>query len=190
MIESGFNPNAYSRARAVGLWQFISTTGELEGLKQNHWIDERRDPEKSTRSSNHLTSLYREFGDWRLAIAAYNSGRGRKRAIEKAGTRDFWKLELPEETENYVPLFMAAVIISKNPQLFGFSETKFESELHYENSITGIMALRRFTFGSKSFDVEEENLRRLNPELRQSITPPNSKPYHINLPLNMSQTFR
>ena len=193
MIESGFNPNAYSRARAVGLWQFISTTGELECLKQNHWIDERRDPEKSTRAAaNHLTSLYREFGDWRLATAAYNSGRGRvKRAIEKAGTRDFWKLELPEETENYVPLFMAAVIISKNPQLFGFSETKFESELHYEKiALPESWPYVDLRSVAKALDVEEENLRRLNPELRQSITPPNSKkPYHINLPLNMSQTF-
>jgi len=193
MIESGFNPNAYSRARAVGLWQFIKSTGELEGLRQDHWVDERRDPKKSTiAAANHLKSLHEEFGDWRLAIAAYNSGRGRvRRAIERAGTRDFWKLSLPEETQNYVPLFMAAVIISKNPQLFGFSETQFEPDLHYETvTIPESWPYVDLRAAAKSLNIDEEDLRELNPELRRSITPPNlKKPYQINLPIKVAQIF-
>ncbi|MEE3234325.1 MAG: LysM peptidoglycan-binding domain-containing protein [Candidatus Latescibacterota bacterium] len=193
MIESGFNPNAYSKARAVGLWQFIKSTGELEGLVQNHWVDERRDPEKSTRAAaNHLKSLYNEFEDWRLAIAAYNSGRGRvRRAIEKAGNRDFWKLSLPEETQNYVPLFMAAVIISKDPQLFGFSDIKFDPELNYETvTLPESWSYVDLRAATKSLNVDEQDLRELNPELRRSITPPNlKKPYQINLPIKMTQIF-
>ncbi len=193
MIESGFNPNAYSKARAVGLWQFIKSTGELEGLRQNHWVDERRDPEKSTRAAaNHLKSLYKEFKDWRLAIAAYNSGRGRvKRAIERAGTRNYWELSLPEETQNYVPLFMAAVIISKNPQLFGFSEIKLESNLTSEKIILPkswpYVDLR---VAAKTLNIDEKDLLALNPELRRSITPPNQKKaYQINLPPKTSKIF-
>ncbi|MDA0334103.1 MAG: lytic transglycosylase domain-containing protein, partial [bacterium] len=112
MIESGFNPRAYSRAHASGLWQFVRSTGRLEGLRIDNWVDERRDPVKSTHAAaQHLTSLYKEFGDWRLAAAAYNSGRGRvRRAIDKAGTEDFWALDLPRETRNYVPLLMAAAV--------------------------------------------------------------------------------
>ena len=193
MIESGFNPNAYSRARAVGLWQFIKSTGEQEGLRQNHWVDERRDPKKSTlAAANHLKSLHKEFGDWRLAIAAYNSGRGRvRRAIERAGTRDFWKLNLPEETQNYVPLFMAAVVISKNPQLFGFSDIQFEPELRYEAvKIPKSWPYVDLRAAAKSLNIYEQDLRKLNPELRRSITPPNlKKPYQINLPIKIAQTF-
>lgn len=193
MIESGFNPNAYSKARAVGLWQFIKSTGELEGLRQNHWVDERRDPEKSTRAAaNHLKSLYREFKDWRLAIAAYNSGRGRvKRAIERAGTRNYWELSLPEETQNYVPLFMAAVIISKDPQLFGFSEIKPESNLTFEKiTLPKSWPYVDLRAAAKSLNIDEKDLRALNPELRRSITPPNQKKaYQINLPPKTSKIF-
>ena len=115
MIESGFNPKAYSRAHAAGMWQFMESTGRLEGLSRTHWVDERRDPMKSTRAAaRHLKRLYAKFGDWRLAIAAYNGGPNRvRRAVKKQSTRDYWKLKLPRETRNYVPLFMAATIISK-----------------------------------------------------------------------------
>lgn len=124
MIESGFNPSARSHAHAVGPWQFIKSTGQMEGLKIGRRSDERRDPVKSTQAAaRHLKRLYNELGDWRLVLAAYNSGLDRvERAIDRAGTRDFWKLDLPEETENYVPRFMAAVVMAKDPLLFGFDE--------------------------------------------------------------------
>lgn len=128
MIESGFNPHARSHAQAVGLWQFIKSTGQMEGLKTGRRSDERRDPVKSTQAAaRHLKRLYNELGDWRLVLAAYNSGLDRvERAIDRAGTRDFWKLDLPEETENYVPRFMAAVVMAKDPSLFGFDEAALQ----------------------------------------------------------------
>ena len=193
MIESGFNPNAYSRARAVGLWQFVASTGKMEGLEQTHWIDERRDPIKSTHAAaRHLKSLYAEFGDWRLALAAYNSGRGRvRRAIEKAGTRDFWNLPLPKETRNYVPLFMAATIISKDPAQFGFDEIEFEEPFTYDQvTLPYEWPYVDLRAAAHTMKVTETILRDLNPELRQSITPPGIKqPYVLRIPVGTRSSF-
>jgi membrane-bound lytic murein transglycosylase D len=193
MIESGFNPRAYSRARAVGLWQFMKSTGELEGLHQTHWVDQRRDPVKSTRAAaNHLKSLYREFGDWRLAIAAYNSGRGRvRRAIAKAETSDFWKLELPRETRNYVPLFMAAAIISKDPTLFGFDPIPLDPPFVFDEAkLPSSWPYVDLRTAARTIGATENALRDLNPELRQSITPPGlKKPYVLRLPPGTRSTF-
>ena len=193
MIESGFNPNAYSRARAVGLWQFVASTGKMEGLEQTHWIDERRDPIKSTHAAaRHLKSLYAEFGDWRLALAAYNSGRGRvRRAIEKAGTHDFWNLPLPKETRNYVPLFMAATIISKDPAQFGFNEIEFEDPFTYDQvTLPSEWPYVDLRAAARTMNVTETILRNLNPELRQSITPPGiKKPYVLRIPVGTRSSF-
>ncbi len=193
MIESGFNPRAYSSARAVGLWQFMKSTGKLEGLEQTHWIDERRDPVKSTRAAaNHLKGLYREFGDWRLALAAYNSGRGRvRRAIDRAGTRDFWQLKLPRETKNYVPLFMAAAIISKDPELFGFNTIRLAPPFSYDEAeLPSDWPYVDLRAAARTIGVKEKVLRDLNPELRQSITPPGlEKAYRLRLPPGTRSTF-
>jgi len=193
MIESGFNPRAYSSARAVGLWQFMKSTGQLEGLHQTHWVDQRRDPVRSTRAAaNHLKSLYREFGDWRLAIAAYNSGRGRvRRAITKAGTRDFWQLKLPRETRNYVPLFMAAAIIAKDPALFGFDPIPLDPPFVYDEAkLPGPWPYVDLRAAAHTIGATEKILRDLNPELRQSITPPGlNKPYVLRLPTGTRSTF-
>ncbi|MFT5089635.1 MAG: membrane-bound lytic murein transglycosylase D [Candidatus Latescibacterota bacterium] len=193
MIESGFNPRAYSRARAVGLWQFMKSTGQLEGLHQTHWVDQRRDPIKSTiAAANHLKSLHREFGDWRLAIAAYNSGRGRvRRAIAKADTRDFWQLKLPRETRNYVPLFMAATIISKDPALFGFDSIPLDPPFVYDEvKLPSSWPYVDLRAAARTIGTTEKALRDLNPELRQSITPPGlKKPYVLRLPPGTRSTF-
>ena len=122
MIESGFGNFAYSRARAVGPWQFISGTGRLFGLKQDFWVDERRDPEKSARAAaRYLKALYAEFGDWRLAWAGYNAGEGKVlRGMGYYHTSDYWRLRetraLKRETRNYVPMIHAAILVAKAPQ--------------------------------------------------------------------------
>ncbi|MCY3737462.1 MAG: LysM peptidoglycan-binding domain-containing protein [Gemmatimonadaceae bacterium] len=172
MIESGFNPRAYSRAHASGLWQFIRQTGRLEGLVIDSWVDERRDPVKSTRAAvQHLKGLYAEFGDWRLAAAAYNSGRGRvSRAIQRAGTTDFWQLPLPRETRNYVPLIMAAAVISKDPQRFGFEPVEPDPPILWEH--VRLRELIDLHTAARLLGVSVSLLRNLNPELRSLFTPP------------------
>ena len=181
MIESGFNPRAYSRAKAVGLWQFMLGTGRLYGLDRTHWVDERRDPEKATRAAaRHLKDLFAHFGDWRLAAAAYNSGKGRvSRAIEKAGSRDFWELQLPRETRNYVPLLMAATLISKNPRLFGLDHPPTETPADVEQ--VRFSEQVHLPTAARLIGIEYQTLRDLNPELRRQWTPP-GKPYFLRVP--------
>jgi membrane-bound lytic murein transglycosylase D len=181
MIESGFKPRAYSRAHAVGLWQFMKYTGKLEGLTIDHWVDERRDPVKSTRAAaRHLRRLHKRFGDWRLAFAAYNAGPGRvQRAIDKAGTRDYWSLELPRETRNYVPLLMAAALIARSPETFGFTLPELEDPIRWEE-----VHLKRFVHLETATRMlgKGADLRALNPELRRPITPPMVKNYRLKVP--------
>ena len=148
MIESGLNPKAYSKAAANGMWQFVYATGKRYGLERTWYIDERRDPEKATRAAcAYLTDLYGEFDNWYLALAAYNVGEGRiRRATRLHQTLDFWQLHsLPRETRNYMPYFLAATILAKNPEKFGFTIKEkrekhlfdilkniyFEKTLHY-----------------------------------------------------------
>ena len=123
IIESGFNPKAYSYARASGPWQFIRTTGANYGLEKDWWVDERRDFVSSTHSAaKYLGRLHEMFGDWYLALAAYNGGEGRvARTIKSQKTKDFWKMRLRKQTENYVPLYLASLIIAKDPERFGFA---------------------------------------------------------------------
>ncbi len=191
MIESGFNPRARSKAHAVGLWQFIESTGKMEGLNSTRWVDERRDPVKSTRAAaRHLKRLYRELGDWRLALAAYNAGPGRvARAIERAGTRDYWKLDLPEETRNYVPLFMAAALLSKDPKLFGFDPESPEPDLSFaEVEVPHPIFLEE---AARCMRLSHDTLQDLNPELRLNVTPPHSaRSYKLRVPPGTDQDLR
>ncbi|HJP32209.1 MAG: LysM peptidoglycan-binding domain-containing protein [Candidatus Latescibacteria bacterium] len=191
MIESGFNPRAYSRAHAAGLWQFVRSTGRLEGLRIDNWVDERRDPVKSTQAAvRHLRSLYKEFGDWRLAAAAYNSGRGRvRRAIEKAGTDDFWRLELPRETRNYLPLLMAAAVIAKDPARFGFEAPAVDAAITWDQvKLTELIDLK--TAARLLGFSDTGPLRVLNPELRNLFTPHRPKKgYLFNVPPGQGAGF-
>ncbi|MEJ2054729.1 MAG: lytic transglycosylase domain-containing protein, partial [Calditrichaceae bacterium] len=123
MIESGFNPKAHSYARAVGMWQFISATGRFYGLRHDWWFDERRDVIKSTvAAAEHFLDLYKRFDDWYLALAGYNCNPKRvEYNMRRYKTNDFWRLRrLPRQTRNYVPTYLAATIIAKNPKKFGF----------------------------------------------------------------------
>jgi len=186
LVESGFNPRAYSRARAAGPWQFMKATGRIYGLRVNWYIDERRDPVKSSvAAAQHLRDLYDRFGSWPLALAAYNAGSGKiSRAIKKAGTRDFWKIAktryIRRETREYVPKFMAATIIASNPSLFGFHADVPDLHDYEEVVIYNTVHLRAI---SKETGIEFDTLRHLNPELRRSITPPDKEGYFLKVPV-------
>jgi len=189
LIESGFNPNAYSWAHAAGPWQFISSTGRLYGLKRDWWVDERRDPVKSTRAAaRHLVDLYEEFHSWPLVLAAYNCGARRvKRAMQSAKTSDFWKLKLPRQTRNYVPLFMAATVIAKSPEAYGFS-IEYENPLEYDQvDITDCTDLR---VAARCCGSSSDVVKSLNPELRRWCTPPNSSIYRLKIPKGTKARFQ
>jgi membrane-bound lytic murein transglycosylase D len=181
LIESGFKASAYSYAKASGFWQFISSTGKLYGLDHNWWFDERRDFVKSTvAAAEHLKDLYEQFGSWNLALAAYNGGSGRvSREIKKAKTNDFWKLSLHKQTKAYVPLFMAAVIIAKEPQKYGFFPD-YQDPLQFDVfKIRKCISLENV---SSRTGISLAEIKRLNPELLRGITPPDAKDYEIRLP--------
>lgn len=175
MIESGLNPGAVSWASAVGLWQFIEATGSRYGLTSNWWFDKRRDPVAATRAAaHHLHDLYRSLGDWHLALAAYNSGINRVRGAQQqaGGSTDFWTVRqyLPRETQNYVPLFIAATLIEMDPVHYGFNAIQLDKPLAYDSvrvrEAVDINALARAA-GVSGLEIKE-----LNPELLQPSTPP------------------
>ncbi len=190
MIESGFNPFAYSRAGACGIWQFMRRTARRYGLKINYWVDERRDPEKATRAAaKYLLDLYEEFECWHLASAGYNAGEAKlRRAIKRYGTRDFWKLSryryLRRETKNYVPKMIAAMIIAKNPEKYGF-HVDYLPPLEYEIiNVPGGTDLRALALAT---NTDYDTIRLLNPELRRGRTPPNVKYYPVKVPFGRGE---
>lgn len=186
-IESAFKLYAYSRARAVGIWQFIKGTGRKYGLKIDWWVDERRDPVKATAAAaNYLADLYAMFESWPLAIAAYNAGEGKVlRAIKRQGTTDFWKLHLPRETKYYVPAFMAMTLIAKNPEAYGFQRPSEESWQLDQVALSQQTDLRLL---AKAVGLSTEELRDRNPELNRLVTPP-QEGYLLNLPPGSKAVF-
>lgn len=191
MIESGLNPRAYSYAHASGIWQFIKSTGRVYGLKQNWWVDERRDLTKATHAaSSYLKDLYKEFDDWYLAFAAYNCGSSRvERAIKRHGSRNYWDLHtLPSQTRSYVPNIMAAIIISNNPKKYGFQINSEDSFDWIEKEINKSVKLKTVA-DCANIDIKE--LQKLNPEIKQATIPPLKKneTYILRLPTNISKDF-
>jgi len=190
MIESGFNPNARSKAQAVGLWQFIADTGRRYGLRVDGYVDERRDPEKSTDAAlRYLQDLHGQFGSWYLAAAAYNTGEGRVSRVmrEETGSvkgeeADFWRIRrlLPAETREYVPLMLAAALIGKEPHKYGLGEV--ERYLPAPTERVSVPAATDLEVVAKSVGVSEKELRALNPQLVKGMTPPGKKPYEVRIP--------
>jgi membrane-bound lytic murein transglycosylase D len=195
IIESAFNPNAQSRAQAKGMWQFMSGTGLENGLKQNWYIDERADPEKATRAAaSYLKTLGSMFdGDWHLALASYNGGPGR---VQKAMTRsrqdDFWGLTatsrfLPNETREYVPMILAAIVIAKNPSQYGF-DVAAEAPLSYETvTIDNPIDLRHVAEWTGALI---DDIQALNPELRRWTTPVRTAKYELKVPVGTGDALR
>jgi len=189
LVESGYNPHAYSWARAMGLWQFISSTGRLYGLKRNWWIDERKDPIKATHAAaRFLKDLYKQFGHWELAMAGYNGGPRRvSRAIEKQKTIDFWKLRLKRQTMDYVPLIYAAAIIAKDPGRYGFSYVEHEPEVVWEEvQIDRCLDLKAV---AREIGCTFQEIKEINPELLRNYTPPNDKKYTLKIPVGKKKKF-
>ena len=188
LIESGFNSKAYSYAHASGPWQFIASTGRKYGLTRNTWYDERRDFEKSTHAAcQYLKDLYGMFNSWTLALAAYNGGEGRVgRQIKRQSTTDFWKLKLHKQTRNYVPLFMGALMIAKDPEAFGF-HVEPDPPLDYDWVATNKpLELKDI---AKALGCSLQHLTDLNPELRRNVTPPDVKPYRLRIPKGSGELF-
>jgi membrane-bound lytic murein transglycosylase D len=192
MIESGFNPYAVSWAKAVGPWQFMPATGKNYGLKIDWWIDERKDPVKSTHAAaEHFKDLYNLFGSWPLALASYNAGAGKvQRAVLRTRSEDFWDLKasryIRKETKNYIPKYMAATIIAKNPEAYGFTLSTIEPFNYDEVEINGMTDLRLI---ARCAGCTYEEIKEMNPELKRWITPPDITSYVIRLPKGTKQTF-
>ena len=193
LIESGFNPNAYSVARAVGPWQFIAATARRYGLKIDWWRDERKDPVKSTEAAaNYLKDLYELFGSWNLAMAAYNAGEGKiLRALNRSKSDDYWALlntrYIRTETKEYVPRFIAAKLIATDPHTYGFIDQEYHPPLTYDEVIV-----------DEPIDLETaaacaqttlKTILELNPELRRWSTPPNVPVYTLRIPSGKKDKF-
>ena len=191
MIESGLNPKAFSRASAAGIWQFIYSTGKLYDLKRDWYVDERRDPIKSTYAAcAHLKDLFEEFDHWYLALAAYNSGSGRvHRAMRLHQTSDFWQLHtLPRETRNYIPYYLAAAIIARNPEEYGFETYSKKRKAPFEFDTVELEKSADLSVLARSAGTSLKTMQYYNPELRQSATPQNG-PYTLRIPKGTANKF-
>ncbi|HEX4603875.1 MAG TPA: transglycosylase SLT domain-containing protein [Candidatus Angelobacter sp.] len=190
--ESGFKPLALSRARARGMWQFMASRGVGYGLRRSWWVDDRQDPERATRAAaRHLKDLYNQFGDWYLAMAAYNSGPGNvQQAVRRTGYADFWELYkrnvLPAETKNYVPIILAMTIMSKNPAQYGLDAIQPDPALKYDvETVNYPVDLR---LAAECVDVPVEQMIDLNPSLLRRTTP-KDQPFDLHLPMGSKARY-
>lgn len=196
MIESGFSPRAYSRAHASGLWQFIAETGRRYGLEVSQYVDERRDPIKSTTAAlDYLEDLYARFGSWYLAAAAYNSGENRVERIlnQRAGGRRgddalFWRIApyLPRETRDFVPLMLAAGFVAKHPEAYGFTDLEYHPPLRFD--VVEVPASTPLALVARAADVHEDVVQELNLHLVRGTSPP-SRTYEVRLPVGHGAVF-
>ena len=193
LIESGFNPNAYSPAKAAGYWQFIASTAKRYGLQINWWRDERRDPVKSTvAAANYLKDLYEIFGSWNLAMAAYNAGEGKIiRALKRTKADDYWSLlptnQIKRETKDYVPKFIAASLIAYSPEDYGFDNLEFHPPLSYETATLNFPV--DLDVAADCAETSLDIIRGLNPELKRWCTPPDLREYPLRIPEGKKEIF-
>ena len=194
IVESGFNPNAYSRARAVGPWQFIASTGKRYGLVIDWWRDERKDPVKSTvAAAEYLRDLYKMFGSWNLALAAYNAGEGKiSKALRKSDSVDYWALlntkQIRNETKEYVPRYIAATMIANTPEEYGFNNLDYREPLEYDEvTVTSPIDI---DVVAKCAECTVREIREANPELRRWSTPANVAKYTIRIPAGSKDIFQ
>lgn len=190
--ESGFHALAVSRVGARGMWQFMHYTAPLYGLERTWWVDDRQDPEKATRAAaRHLKDLYNQFGDWWLAMAAYNSGAGNvQRAVQRTGYADFWELykrnALPAETKNYVPIIVAMTIVAKNPTQYGLNEVGTEPPQEPDTVTTNYAVDLRLV--AEATDSTLDEVADLNPALLRRVTPRDQE-YELKLPHGTKEKF-
>ena len=190
--ESGFHPLAVSRVGARGMWQFMHYTAPGYGLQHDWWVDDRQDPEKSTRAAaRYLKDLYKQFGDWYLAMAAYNSGAGNvQRAVQRTGYADFWELYkrnvLPLETKNYVPIIVAMTVMAKNPAQYGLSGIQTLPPTEVE--VVKVDYAVDLRLVAEAVDAPVELLSELNPSLIRLTTPKNSQ-FELRLPAGSKEKF-
>jgi membrane-bound lytic murein transglycosylase D len=191
--ESGFQPLAVSRAGARGMWQFMGSRAKGYGLERSWWVDDRQDPEKATRAAaHHLKDLYNQFGDWYLAMAAYNSGPGTvQSAVKRTGYADFWELYsrsvLPKETRNYVPIIVAVTIMAKNPAQYGLDSVVKEKPVRYDTvKIDYPIDLR---LAAECVDATASDLLDLNPSLLR-LTTPKDREFELHLPAGTADKFQ
>jgi membrane-bound lytic murein transglycosylase D len=190
--ESGFHPFAVSRAGARGIWQFMASRASAYGLERDWWVDDRQDPEKATRAAaHHLKDLYNEFGDWYLAMAAYNSGPGTvQSAVKRTGYADFWQLYkrnvLPKETRNYVPIILAVTIMAKNPRQYGLEDVNPDPALQYDTVKIDYPVDLRLV--AECVDVSAGALQDLNPSLLR-LTTPKDREFELHLPAGTKDRY-
>src|SRR5438046_7266814 len=190
--ESGFHPYAVSRAGARGIWQFMGSRARAYDLHHDIWMDERQDPEKATRAAaRHLKDLYNQFGDWYLAMAAYNSGPGTvQSAVRRTGYADFWELYrrnvLPKETRNYVPIIVAVTIMTKNPSQYGLDKVITDKPVPYDKIKIDYSVDLRLVAGC--VDASPETLQDLNPSLLR-LTTPKDREFELHLPAGTKEKY-
>ena len=194
IVESGFNPNAYSRARAVGPWQFIASTGKRYGLVIDWWRDERKDPVKSTvAAAEYLRDLYKMFGSWNLALAAYNAGEGKiSKALRKSDSVDYWSLlntkQIRNETKQYVPRYIAATMIANTPEEYGFDNLDYREPLQYDEvTVSSPLDIEVI---ARCAECTVKEIKEANPELRRWSTPPNVAEYTLRIPEGSKDIFQ
>ncbi len=195
LIESAFKNTARSRAKAQGMWQFMSYTGREHGLELNWYVDERSDPDKATEAAaKYLKTLGKMFAkDWHLAMASYNGGPGRvQRALRRSGKKDFWALTstsryLPRETREYVPMILAAIVIAKNPAQYGFNVEPQAPRAFEKIQVSDPIDLRLV---AEWTNAPIDDIEALNPELRRWTTPVRTPNYEIKVPLGTGDAFR
>jgi membrane-bound lytic murein transglycosylase D len=191
--ESGFQPTAVSRAGARGIWQFMGSRAKGYGLQRSMWVDDRQDPEKSTRAAaRHLKDLYAQFGDWYLAMAAYNSGPGTvQAAVKRTGYADFWELYrrnvLPKETRNYVPIILAVTIMTKNLSHYGFDDVSMDEPTAFDKVAINYPVDLRLV--ADCVDVTPSELQQLNPSLLRLSTPKDGS-YELHLPYGTKERYQ